>query len=731
MMTKPGLKQAQVSRHALSIHGVACSAAHVSTAARLSTAARVSTRTALTGLLVAGLAACVTEPTVNAPWGSPNPVRAPAPVIESGHPGQPAANAVGDASYPAGAAPAEVAADAGDVPLIAGRIAYVGGPAEIWDARDNGWRAATLNETIGPQSAIRTRTGSRLEVAIGTSSLRLDSGTDLAWTRLDPDHTEVDLDQGSMIVSLRQVAAQAPAGAREAEAAQASAAQPSGGEGADRASGMYPVIVAAGSVTVTLRQAGSTRLHLDQDGRRLTVSPQVEGALVTHGGGQTTMTRGQVLAFDTESGQVVAAALLADAAFEQWSAERDRQAAASTTYRHVSPAMTGAEALDAHGNWQVDPSYGAIWYPTTVAAGWAPYREGRWTWVAPWGWTWVDAAPWGYAPFHYGRWAYVGSRWGWVPGTWAAQPVYSPALVGYYGGGASVTITAGGPAGIGWFPLAPYEPWYPAYRYTPRYLAAVNRPWSGPPRYTAPGRPSAGPYAPPARYRYSESPAAATFVRSPRFGTGGSIDRMPVTADQLRRLPPPSRQTALPTLPGQTIAPPRSGAARYQPPAGQGMNPGYGSFRGAPVGGLPGRDARPGGDSRPGAYLPPRQVGPAAPAGTLQPLPRQEGYRPPSGTYQSPSLDRRPLDPGRAVPRSIDPGPARSAPAPRYSPPPRYTAPSSPAPMRSSPPPSPPRQYSPPSGSGSPRMMYRAPERGASLGPLQTVAWIRAAGPDA
>ena len=39
-----------------------------------------------------------------------------------------------------------------------------------------------------------------------------------------------------------------------------------------------------------------------------------------------------------------------------------------------------------------------------VAVGWAPYRYGRWAWVRPWGWTWVDNAPWGYAPFHYGRW---------------------------------------------------------------------------------------------------------------------------------------------------------------------------------------------------------------------------------------------------------------------------------------------------------------------------------------
>jgi len=35
---------------------------------------------------------------------------------------------------------------------------------------------------------------------------------------------------------------------------------------------------------------------------------------------------------------------------------------------------------------------------------WAPYRYGRWEYIAPWGYTWVDEEPWGFAPFHYGRW---------------------------------------------------------------------------------------------------------------------------------------------------------------------------------------------------------------------------------------------------------------------------------------------------------------------------------------
>ena len=53
---------------------------------------------------------------------------------------------------------------------------------------------------------------------------------------------------------------------------------------------------------------------------------------------------------------------------------------------------------------------------TTSPGDWAPYRNGYWADVGAWGPTWVDDAPWGYAPFHYGRWAYVGGRWGWCPG---------------------------------------------------------------------------------------------------------------------------------------------------------------------------------------------------------------------------------------------------------------------------------------------------------------------------
>ena len=95
---------------------------------------------------------------------------------------------------------------------------------------------------------------------------------------------------------------------------------------------------------------------------------------------------------------------------------------------------------------------------------WAPYRNGYWADVGAWGPTWVDAAPWGYAPFHYGRWAYIGNRWGWCPGYLHRAPA-GGARIGRLDrrpGLGNFGRRLGGPV-FGWVPLAwgePYRPWW-------------------------------------------------------------------------------------------------------------------------------------------------------------------------------------------------------------------------------------------------------------------------------
>ena len=160
--------------------------------------------------------------------------------------------------------------------------------------------------------------------------------------------------------------------------------------------------------------------------------------------------------------------------FSKWCRGRDYSADKLAAAKYVSPATTGYEVLDQYGTWKAVPQYGEVWYPNSVGSEWVPYRDGRWAWVAPWGWNWVDSEPWGFAPFHYGRWAYIDNAWGWVPGAPMPQPVYAPALVAFIDNPGAILASAfAGPA-IGWFPLGPGEAYWPSYTRDRRYIAAIN-----------------------------------------------------------------------------------------------------------------------------------------------------------------------------------------------------------------------------------------------------------------
>jgi flagellar biosynthesis GTPase FlhF len=131
--------------------------------------------------------------------------------------------------------------------------------------------------------------------------------------------------------------------------------------------------------------------------------------------------------------------------------------------------VVGYEDLDDQGSWQ-PTSYGYMWFPRGLQPGWAPYQQGHWAYVPPWGYTWVDDNRWGFAPFHYGRWASVDGAWGWIPapppapGAIYVRPVYAPALVAWVGAGAT----------IAWFALGPREVYVPSYPVSRGYVERIN-----------------------------------------------------------------------------------------------------------------------------------------------------------------------------------------------------------------------------------------------------------------
>ena len=162
--------------------------------------------------------------------------------------------------------------------------------------------------------------------------------------------------------------------------------------------------------------------------------------------------------------------------FDRWASDRDRGYENSVSARYVSPDVVGYKDLDANGTWRVDAAYGNVWMPNRVAAGWAPYRDGHWSWIDPWGWTWVDDAPWGFAVSHYGRWANLSGTWGWVPGPCARRAYYAPALVAFVGSGKFQHLDFQRQRrGVAWFPLAPREVYRPSYPVSRGYFENVNR----------------------------------------------------------------------------------------------------------------------------------------------------------------------------------------------------------------------------------------------------------------
>ncbi len=218
------------------------------------------------------------------------------------------------------------------------------------------------------------------------------------------------------------------------------------------------------NAAVTLDRAGLYRVFVDADGNtRFAV--RLGEARVAAAGGEVSLRAGEemiVTGIDEPEYDVVAIPF-ADS-WDRWVTSRERRRHDIVAYDYTSSDVVGAGDLDAYGDWETVPQYGRVWRPRSVAAGWAPYRVGHWIWQDPWGWTWVSAEPWGWAPYHYGRWVVVSSRWCWVPVAPNVRHVaYAPALVAFVGGGPgwSLTVSAGGGGYVGWFPLAPRDPFIP------------------------------------------------------------------------------------------------------------------------------------------------------------------------------------------------------------------------------------------------------------------------------
>lgn len=335
-----------------------------------------------------------------------------------------------------------------DVPGRVGRIAFMQGDVQSYSDSDPTWKAAYVNQPITSRNSVFVGDGGRVEISVGSTTLALDAGAQVDIQQLDDNVFDANVVRGRVSMTVRRF----------------------------DPDDQYQVAIPGADFA--LLKPGRYRLDALDDTSGVTVfSGQAsldgnDGPVLVNAGNALRSPRDPSNPNAEPAFQMTASA---PTAIDDWVASREARFRESQTARYVSPDTTGYEDLEANGRWSNEADLGPVWYPTTVSAEWVPYRYGRWAYVAPWGYTWIDDASWGFAPFHYGRWIQVGPRWGWVPGTYVARPVYAPALVGFYGGaGVSVSFAVGAGPAVGWYPLAPWQRYSPHYTQNVTYVNRVN-----------------------------------------------------------------------------------------------------------------------------------------------------------------------------------------------------------------------------------------------------------------
>jgi hypothetical protein len=338
--------------------------------------------------------------------------------------------------------PAGAAADEDDPPSRVARLAYVAGSVSFQPAGTEDWIAAPVNRPLTTGDKLWSDRDSRVELQLDGSLLRLSSNTAVSFLNLGDNVTQIQLTAGTLLVRVRRL--------DDTESYE----------------------IDTPNLAFSVLRPGLYRLTVDESGATTAVGVRSGQGEVTGGGSAYPVHANEYEIFSgtdelVENSQTYAPA---EDAFDAWSASRDGRWERSASARYVSPDIVGYEDLDDQGSWRPTPEYGYVWFPRGLEVGWAPYHNGHWAYIEPWGYTWVDDHPWGFAPFHYGRWISVGGAWGWVPspprveGAVYVRPVYAPALVAWVGVG----------AGVAWFALGPREVYVPSYPVSRHYVNNIN-----------------------------------------------------------------------------------------------------------------------------------------------------------------------------------------------------------------------------------------------------------------
>lgn len=331
-----------------------------------------------------------------------------------------------------------------DPPKRVARVSIVEGSVSLQPGGEGDWGSAAKNRPMTIGDKIWVDKDSRAELEAGEASFHLGSMTALSFLNLDEGITQVRVPEGAVNFRVREL----------------------------RQGDLYEIDTP--NAVFNVKQAGDFRVDVNEAGDASRITVIRGGGEVSAAGKTYEVHAGEQAEFSGPENDPNYSILKAPGpdGLDKWADERDLKEDRSQSGNYVSRDMPGYDDLDDHGEWSEVPDYGHVWYPNDVGPDWAPYSDGYWNYVNPWGWTWIGYEPWGFAPYHYGRWGFIGGRWGWCPGPFFGPPVYGPAFVGFLGGGFGFGFGVG--FGVGWFPLGFGEPFFPWFHCSRGFVNVIN-----------------------------------------------------------------------------------------------------------------------------------------------------------------------------------------------------------------------------------------------------------------
>jgi len=318
----------------------------------------------------------------------------------------------------------------GPAPQV-GRVSFIHGDVSRQRGDNAEWSATTINSPLERGDQLATSEKSRTEIQLDYANvLRLSSKTQAKIAELSSNRIQIQVAQGYASYTLLK-----------------------GGEAS--------VEIDTPNVAVNPVGPGRFRVQVNSDSETDVVVREGEVEISTPQG-STTVKAGQLATIHgTDNPEYRVSSAPPDDDWDRWNMDRDHVIRDAEGVRKTNPYYTGVNDLDSYGRWVDSPGYGQVWQPAQ-GPDWAPYQSGRWVWEPYYGWTWVSYEPWGWAPYHYGRWFHTGGYWCWWPGPVHAyyRPLWSPAFVFFVGFGHHTRFGFGS---VGWFPIGPFDSYYPWY----------------------------------------------------------------------------------------------------------------------------------------------------------------------------------------------------------------------------------------------------------------------------